>query len=126
MLRIGSLITAIGALAQFLLGGYMFTADYNESLWGGHNWLGLITIVAALVAAVAGFMNLKKGGNPGLAYHVAGTAVLILVQYALGEIGGLVIVHMVIGIVHMVIGIAILISAIAMTTLAFRKPFARK
>lgn len=119
LLRITALLTAVGALAQFLLGGFMFTADYSAGLWTVHGYIGLATIVAGVVASVAAFINKKNGGNPGLAFHVLGTTVLIVVQYALGEIGGFVV-------IHMVIGIAILISAIAMATLAFRKPFARR
>ncbi|MDO5498829.1 MAG: hypothetical protein Q4F67_04005 [Propionibacteriaceae bacterium] len=118
--RLTALLTTIAALAQFLIGGYLFTAS-NAGLVSVHNILGLVTLVAGIAATVAAFMFTKRGGNRGLAFHILGTTVLILVQYGLGEM----ISSQALTIVHMVLGIAILISAIAMTTLAFRKPFAR-
>lgn len=119
LLRGATLATAIAVVLQLLIGGYLFTAN-NATLVSAHNIIGLLAIVAGIVATVAAFLNKSRGGNPGLAFHILGTTVLLLVQYALGEVGsGLII-------THMVIGIVILVSAIAMATLAFRKPFARR
>ncbi|MDO5682005.1 MAG: hypothetical protein Q4G46_04160 [Propionibacteriaceae bacterium] len=120
LLRYSSLATAIAALLQFLLGGYMFTSP-SATLADTHNIIGLVTIGVSLIATIAGFVNRSRGGNSGLAFHILGTFILTLVQFSLGEIGlsGSMVM------VHMALGTAILVSAIAMTTLAFRKPFAR-
>lgn len=119
-MRIAALITAVGAVAQFLIGGYQFTAP-SATLLSAHNVIGLVILVTSVVATVAAFLHARVGGNRGLMFHMLGTAVLILIQYALGEMAtstGIII-------AHMVLGIVVMISAIAMTTLAYRKPFAR-
>lgn len=120
LLKGASLATAIGAFLQLLLGGYQFTAQ-NPTIATGHMVVGLLTLIAAVVATIAAFINKSRGGNPGLAFHVLGTTVLILVQYGLGEMMS----SSALVIVHMVLGLVILLSAIGMATLAFRKPFAR-
>lgn len=120
LLKGASLATAIGAFLQLLLGGYQFTAQ-NPTIATVHSVVGLLTLVAAAVATVAAFINKSRGGNPGLAFHILGTTVLILVQYGLGEM----ISSFALVIVHMVLGFVILLSAIGMATLAFRKPVAR-
>lgn len=117
LLRTASLGTATGAILQLLLGGFQITAQ-NPTILTIHGIVGLLTILAGVIATVAGFVNRGRGGNPGLAFHALGTTVLLLVQYALGEMGGFMI-------AHIVIGIVILGSAVAMATLAIRKPLAR-
>lgn len=120
MLRGTALATAVGAFLQLLIGGYQYTA-HNEGLLTAHSIIGLVTLAAGLAATIAAFILVRRGGNRGLAFHILGTTVLILVQYALGEM----INSFALVMTHMVLGVVILISAIAMTTLAFRKPFAR-
>lgn len=120
-MRIAALVTAIGAVAQFLIGGYQFTAP-NATLVSAHNVIGLLILVASVIATVAAFLHARVGGNRGLVFHMLGTAVLILVQYALGEMAT----STGIFIAHMVLGVIVMVSAIAMATLAYRKPFARK
>lgn len=115
ILRAFALLTALGALVQALLGGYQFTAQ-DPAIGQIHNVIGLVTIVVAVGATVAAALLRKSGGSRGLMFHALGTAVLLVVQYGLGE--------MAIGVItHMIIGVVILISAIALATLAMRKPF---
>jgi hypothetical protein len=117
ILRVFAVLTAVGALLQALLGGYQYTA-LSPGIVQAHVVIGLTTIVVAVIATIAAAFNSRSGGNRGLMFHALGTAVLLLVQYALGEMGINII-------VHMVIGVVILISAIALATLAIRKPHAQ-
>lgn len=121
LLRGAALVTAVGAFLQLLLGGYQFTA-HNPAIGTVHVVVGLVTLIAGIVATIAAFINKTRGGNPGLAFHVLGTTVLILVQYGLGEMMS----SFALVIVHMVLGLVILLSAIGMATLAYRKPLARR
>lgn len=116
-LRVFAVLTAIGALVQALMGGYQFTAQ-DATIGQIHGILGLVTIVVAIGATVSAALLRKVGGNRGLFFHALGTAVLLLVQYVLGEMGISVI-------THMVIGVVILISAVGLATLAIRKPYAQ-
>lgn len=118
VLRGASLATAVGAFVQLLLGGYQFTA-HSAAIGTAHNVIGLVTLGFGVIATIAAFVNKSHGGNPGLAFHVAGTTVLILLQYILGAAHTLVL-------VHMIVGVVIIISAIGMATLAFRRPLARQ
>lgn len=120
ILKFASLITALGAVAQFLIGGYQYTA-HSDGLLSAHSVIGVITLLAGVVATIAVSLLARVGGNRGLMFHILGTTVLILVQYALGEMAS----STALVIAHMAIGVIIMVSAIAMTTLAFRKPFAR-
>lgn len=114
LLRVFAVLTALGTLAQALIGGYNFTAHRPE-LWGIHSTIGLVTIVAAIVATVFAGLNRKAGGNKGLVFHGLGMAIFLLIQYALGE--------MAMAYVHIVFGIIVLIGAIALAVLSIRKPF---
>lgn len=116
LLRWASLATAVGAFVQLLTGGYNFTAD--QPLVTAHIVVGILTIAFAAIATIAAFVNRSKGGNSGLAFHVLGTLIFIVIQYAIGT-------AYLSTMFHMAFGVLILISAIAMTTLAFRKPLAR-
>jgi hypothetical protein len=116
LLQIFALLTAIGAFAQALLGGYLVTAQ-SATLPLIHNIVGLVTIVVAIVATILAGLSSRAGGNRGLMFHALGTAVILLVQYGIGEMGA--------GISHIVIGVVILLSAIALVTLSIRKPYAR-
>lgn len=121
VLRASSITTAAGAVVQFLLGGYLFTATDAAALAHVHMIVGLVVIIASIVAAVTAGLHGRAGGNRGLMFHTLGTAVLILIQFGLGEM----ISSPALRIVHMVVGIVILLSAIAMATLSVRKPYAR-
>lgn len=120
LLRAASVATAIGAVVQFLLGGFQFTAG-SATIAQIHSIVGLVTLIACIVAAVAAGLLGRVGGNRGLMFHTLGTAILTLIQYALGEMAS----SQALVIVHMVVGVVIMISAISMATLSIRKPFAR-
>lgn len=120
VLRGASIATAAAAVVQFLLGGYQFTAG-SATIAQIHSIGGLVALVASIVAAVAAGLHGRAGGNRGLMFHTLGTAILILIQYALGEMAS----SPALVIVHMIVGVVIMVSAIAMATLSVRKPFAR-
>lgn len=117
LLQVFALLTALGALAQALSGGYQFTA-HDPTIGAIHNIVGLVTIVVAIVATVLAGLSSRAGGNRSLMFHALGTTVVLVLQYGLGEMG--------IGVIsHIVIGVVILLSAIALVTLAIRKPYAQ-
>lgn len=117
LLQLFALLTALGALAQALLGGYQVTAN-DATIAGIHNLVGLLTIAVGIVTTVLAGLLTRVGGNRGLMFHALGTTVVLVVQYGLGEMGVAVI-------SHIVIGVVILLSAIALVTLSIRKPYAR-
>lgn len=117
LLQLFALLTALGAFAQALLGGYQFTA-MNATIGAIHSIVGLITIVVAIITTVFAGLLSRAGGNRGLMFHALGTTVVLVVQYGLGESG-------VSTITHIVIGVVILLSAIALVSLAIRKPYAK-
>lgn len=115
-LRAAAVITTIGALAQAALGGHLASAADAGGLFHVHGLLGLITMVGAVVAAVAAGMSAKNGGNRGLMWHGLTVAIMAVAQYGLGEA------HQ--KLIHIILGVLFLIAAAGLATLAFRKPFA--
>lgn len=108
VLQVSAVLTALLAVVQTLLGfGWLEVS-------GVHGTIGNLTVVVALVAAVAAFLWWRASDNKGLFMHAAGMAVLALVQVALGEVG--------LRTLHMALGVLFLVGAVALATLALRKP----
>ncbi|MDO4412493.1 hypothetical protein [Cutibacterium sp.] len=86
------------ALACFMLSGVSGLGDV-------HLGFGVLTLVAAIVAAVLAVMWKRRGGPSSVVGHAIGMAVLILVQYALGEMssgGAIKWIHVILGVVIVV------------------------
>lgn len=107
-------IAALAAAGQAVL-GFMLSLG-NFSVVTLHASLGGIALLAGIVAGVAGYLWRRASGNTGLAGHAIGMAVLGLLQFSLGELGG--------GLVpvHIGLGVAFLVGAVALFVLAVRKP----
>lgn len=114
VLQISAGVAALAATGQAVL-GFMMSAG-NFSVASVHASIGGIALVASLVAGVAGFLWRRASGNTGLAAHAAGMAVLGLVQFGLGELGGGLVM------VHIGLGVLFLVGAVGLVTLAVRKP----
>lgn len=96
------------ALACFMLSGVHGLGDV-------HMGFGILTLVAAIVAAVLAVMWKRRGGASSIVGHAVGMAVLILVQYGLGEMssgGAVKWIHVILGVV-MVVGLLALPQSIA-------------
>lgn len=117
LLQLFALLTALGAFAQALLGGYLISAEGPTPIRSVHFTVGLITIIVGIVATILAGLSSRAGGNRGLMFHALGTTVLLVVQFGLVEMS-------VARVVHIVIGVVILLSTIALATLAIRKPYA--
>ncbi len=115
LLRTGANLSALVALVQLGLGGYLISSpgDLNSI----HNIVGLVAIVVSAFAAFAAYQWKNEGGNPGLFPHAAGMAVIALIQYGLGEMGTA-------RTIHIVLGLAYMAGVIALVTLVNRKPMA--
>ena len=113
-LQIAAGISALLGLVQLVL-GFMMTGG-NFSVLSLHSTVAMMTLVAAVVAAVAAVMWQRASSNKGLMMHAVGMAIIGLAQFALGEIGGGLVM------VHVIVGVAFLVGAGALATLAVRKP----
>lgn len=103
---IGSVIVQ-AVLACFMLSG-------AHGLGDAHMGFGIVTLLAAIVAAVLAVMWKRRGGSLAVVGHAVGMAVLILVQYVLGELsngGAIKWIHVVLGVV-IVIGLLVLPQSI--------------
>lgn len=115
LVRTGAYLSALTGVIQLLLGGYLISSP--GGLNSVHNVAGLLAIVATAFTAYAAFRWKNEGGNPGLFFHAAGMAVIAIVQYGLGEVGGARTIHIILGILYVV-------GVIALATLVNRKPVA--
>lgn len=113
-LQIAAGVMTAAALAQAVLGFIMSTG--NLALASVHASFGGIALLAAVVAAVGSVLWKKRSGNTGLMGHAVGMAVFGVAQFALGELGGGLVM------VHIITGVAFLVGAAALAALAIRKP----
>ena len=103
---VGSVVIQ-AVLACFMLSGV-------HGLGDAHMGFGIVTLLAAIVAAVLAVMWKRRGGSLAVVGHAVGMAVLILVQYVLGELsngGAIKWIHVVLGVV-IVIGLLVLPQSI--------------
>ena len=76
---------AVGAvIVQAVLACFMLSGVHG--LGDVHMGFGIVTLLAAIVAAVLAVMWKRRGGSSAVVGHAVGMAVLILVQYVLGEL----------------------------------------
>ena len=107
---VGSVIIQ-AVLACFMLSGV-------HGLGDAHMGFGIVTLLATIVTAVLAVMWKRRGGPSAVVGHAAGMAVLILVQYVLGELsngGAIKWIHVVLGVV-IVIGLFVLPRSISKTS----------
>ncbi len=109
-LQLSAALTALLALVQTVLGSMILSGSWV----GAHKMIGFVTLAVSVVAAVAAFLWMRRGGNKGLFMHAAGMVVLFVAQVGLGEAGART--------VHVVLGFAVLLGAVALATLAYGKP----
>lgn len=113
-LQIAAGVASLAAVAQTILGFILSAGNFGVATL--HSSFGGIALVAVIVAAVASVLWKKASGNTGLMAHGVGMAVLGVVQFGIGEVGGGLVM------VHIVLGLAFLAGAVALATLAVRKP----
>lgn len=92
-------VAAQAVVAIFMLSGV-------HGLGELHAGFGYVTLIATIVAAVAAVMWKRKGGPAGIMGHALGMAVIVIIQFALGEAG--------VKWVHVVLGILIVAGLIAL------------
>lgn len=110
--RASALAVALLAIVQPLLAIPALTSSGPVNAW--HGVLGNLSVLVALVAAVAAAVWVRAGGRRPLMHHAFSLPVLALVQVALGEL------HLTM--VHITLGVAYLVAAVALATLVWRKP----
>lgn len=115
VLRWASGLSAAMALIQGILAIVLGTQPENVGVRHAHSGLGIALIVVSLVAAVVAYRYGKESNRTGLFAHGLAIFILCLVQYAIGEMG--------LVMLHIGLGIAILVGAIALFTLALRRPY---
>ncbi|HNM96461.1 MAG TPA: hypothetical protein PKK40_00800 [Marmoricola sp.] len=113
LLRQSSIAVGVLVMTQALLGLVLLV--FSDSLKDVHKYIGMATMLAAIVAAVAAIMWKRNGGPTGLMAHAISTAVLAIAQFGLGEMGddmrGL----------HLFVGFLVLGAGLGLTAMATRK-----
>lgn len=79
-----------------------------------HSGMAMLFILTSVVAAVFAVLWAVRSGQRGLIGHGVGLAVLALVQFGLGEMGTLTV-------VHIILGLLIVAGVVALYVLANRK-----
>lgn len=112
-LRVTAALLAVLAVVQAIFG--FFLTGTETFVW--HQRVAETALLVSFIATIAAFLWSRRSAQRGLMMHAAGTLVLGLLQFGLGEMmsGGLVM-------VHIVLGVAYLLAAVSLATLAFRKP----
>ncbi|MSS44564.1 hypothetical protein FYJ43_00475 [Cutibacterium sp. WCA-380-WT-3A] len=96
-IAVGSVIVQ-AVLACFMLSGVRGLGDV-------HMAFGIVTVLATIIAAILAVMWKRRGGPSAVVGHAAGMAVILLVQFALGELsdgGAIKWIHVVLGVIIMV------------------------
>lgn len=112
LLQINAAVVALCVVAQAVLGAIMAFGD--ASFGQTHRIIAMVTMLVAIIAAVAAFLWKRESDNTGLFGHAVGVAVLAVAQFGLGEMHAMT--------AHYVIGVALLLAGVALATLAYRKP----
>lgn len=109
-LRVFSVLTALGAVVQGVLGIGLISGA--RGWMDTHGTSGMVTMVLAVIAAICAIVWKRQSGNTGLMMHALTVAVLGIVQFGLGEA------HL--QLVHIIVGVIFLVAAIALATLSLR------
>lgn len=121
VLRLAAALSSLIGLAQAGLGFSglpLILAAPNDDQAGSafinpHGILGYTNFLVMVVAAIAALVWFRKGGSRGLMMHAFGMVVIFLVQIGLGQ-GGVIW-------VHVVVGVLAVLGSIALAVLAYRK-----
>ena len=120
-LTISAWIAVASIAVQAVLACFMLSGVHG--LGHIHEGFGYITLLASIVAAVLAVVWRRRGGPSSVVGHASGTAVLLIVQFILGEVG-----HPVKWI-HVVLGVVMVIAVVGLPqtiSKAARRPAAAK
>ncbi|AOG28015.1 hypothetical protein JMX53_06985 [Cutibacterium avidum] len=106
-IAVGSVVVQ-AAIASFMLSGV-------HHLGQAHAGFGYLTLASGIVAAVAAVLWKRRGGPAGVMGHALGMAVLLVIQFALGEVG-----HPVKW-VHVALGVVIVLGLVGLPMSLSRK-----
>lgn len=98
-------IAVVSIIVQTILAVCMLAGIHLGEV---HEGFGYLTLVASIVAAVTAVMWKRRGGPAGVMGHALGMAVLLIIQFALGEVG-----HPVKW-VHVVLGFVIVVGLLTL------------
>lgn len=111
LLQISAVVAAFAAVAQAVFGGIL--ASHLAALGLVHATIGTVAILAAIGAVVGALRATADGATRALAIVAA---ILSVVQFGLGEMGGSLIM------VHMVLGVAFLVVTVLLALRTYRTP----
>ncbi|MGK2310206.1 hypothetical protein [Cutibacterium sp. V970] len=112
-LTISAWVAVASVILQTVLACFMLSGVHG--LGDVHMGFGIATLVAAIVTAVLAVMWKRRGGPSAIVGHAIGMAVLVLVQFGLGEMsssGATKWIHVILGVV-IVVGLLVLPQSIA-------------
>jgi hypothetical protein len=121
VLRLAAALSSLIGLVQAGLGfsglSAILAAPHDDEAGAAfidpHGILGYTNLLVMIVAAIASYVWYRKGGSRGLLMHAAGMVVIFVIQIGLGAGGVLW--------VHVVLGVLAVLGSIALAVLAYRK-----
>lgn len=106
----------VNALVAVVLLGLGATLAFGQlAVIHAHAGIAMLFVLTSIVSAVFAVLWALRSGQRGLIGHGVGLAVLALVQFGLGEMSTLVM-------VHIILGLLIVVGAVALYFMANRKP----